>query len=635
MTRTRALIRSGGWALWSAGTAGIGMAVLNGLIEELRGPAVLGFADIPRLALWYALACGGIVLGWGAAGGLFGIARLPSEKPSPVLLGLPLYCAAWLIILGYVNLYWLPVLLSWNSLLWNMLLVSGAGGLYILGVKVFGFRLSPRGLAWISGGLVVMILGAGASGWWARRGGNLEGDAPPRPEAAPSAPNVLLIVLDAVRPDHLGCYGYPRATSPHLDRLAGESTVFLRAFAASSYTMESAPALFTSTYPSFHGVHSFSDRLSGDIPLLPQVFQQQGYRTAVFSTIRNVSRVAGFGRGLDELHGVAVDPLDASLPSHFLTRLVSAHVPLIAPVCRGLLSVSHRLFATEDRIRTEDPLVITDQITRWISQNRTRPFFVYGHYRGGHRDYTPPPPYDRMFDPDYPEAPVTIFPPGRQSFPPFTRGRPMPQRARTNLIAQYDGEIRQHDEALGNLLRFLGESGLREDTILLICAVHGEELYEHGGWGHGQSLHDELIHVPLVLHVPDLASQPRRISHLVSLVDIFPTLCSLCNIPLPDGATHMSGQDLTPWIIGTVQGPGRSYVYAELHQGGHQARALRTAEHKAIWVRFGRRQVSRWYDVRNDPGEADPILPAPGNPGEALFKRLAEVFRCARYGLLP
>ena len=634
MTPFRAFIRSGGWGLWSAGAAGIVMAVLNGLCEELRGHAVLGIRDIPRLALWYGLACVGIALGWGAAVGFLEAARRRSESPPPVLLGLPLYCAAWLIILGYVNLYRLPVLLSWNSLLWNVLLAVGAGALYVLGVKAFRLRLSPRGLAWISAGLAVVILGAGVGGWGARRWGE-RGETPPRPEAAPSAPNVLLVVLDAVRPDHLGCYGYPRATSPHLDRLAGESTVFDRAFAASSYTMESAPALFTSAYPSSHGVHGFSDRLSGDLPFLPQVFRQHGYRTAVFSTIRNVSPEFGFDRGIDEMCGRAVDPMDASLLSHFLTRLASARVPLAAPVCRGLLSVSRRLFASEDRIGTEDPLVITDRITRWISGDRSRPFFVYAHLRGGHHDYTPPPPYDRMFDPDYPGKPISRFPQGRPSFPPFITGRPMAPRPMANLIAQYDGEIRRHDEALGSLLRFLNESGLRKDTILMICAVHGEEFYDHGGWGHGQSLHDELIHVPLVLHIPELTMPPRRISRCVSLVDVFPTLCSLCGIPLPGGIAPMSGQDLTPWIFGTARDPGRDYVYAELHQGGHQARTLRTAEFKAIWVRFGGKQVSRWYDIRNDPGEEDPRSPDPGTPGEGLFSRMADVSRRARGGRQP
>lgn len=623
MTPLRAFLRSAGWGLWSAGAAGIAMAVLNGLIEELRGGAVLGAGDIPRLSLWYGLACGWIVLAWGAVKGFLGMFGRRSGSSPALHLGLPLYSAAWLVFLGYVNLYRLPVLLSWNSLLWNGLLGACAVGLYILGIKIFGFRLSPRGLGWISGGLAAAVLGAGVIGVLA--GGGEQGEPFSRREAPPSAPNVLLIVWDAVRPDHLGCYGYPRPTSPHLDRLAEEGVVFDRAFAASSYTMESAPALFTSTYPSTHGVHSFSDRLSGDLPFLPLAFRRNGYRTAVFSTIRNVSRVFGFDRGVDVLYGRAVDPLDASLISHFLTRLASVDVPLAAPVCRALLSVSRGLFATEDRIKTEDPQVITNRIADWISADRTRPFFVYGHYRGGHHDYTPPPPFDRMFDPDYPGEPLSRFPRGAQSFPPFIESRALPPRAKANLIARYDGEIRQHDEALGGLLRFLDATGLRKDTILLVFSVHGEEFYDHGGWGHGHSLHDELIHVPLVLRVPDPEARPRRISRCVSLVDVFPTLCSLCGIGLPEGAASMSGQDLTPWVFGTAGKPGRDTVYAELHQGGHQARALRTAEYKAIWVRFGGKQVFRWYDVRNDPGEKNPLPPDPGTPGEGLFRRMAEL----------
>jgi arylsulfatase A-like enzyme len=584
------------------------MAALNGAAEMLRGGSVLGWRDFPRMALWYAIVWSFFAVAWGALNALRSKARVLSSPATAAWLGFPFYLAAWLVILGYVNLYWLPVLFSAQSLAWTLLLILCAGVGYRMGIRFIPFRLTERGLARITGVLALVLL-ASFSGnllWRSAERHDREGFSP---VPFRSRPNVLLITLDAVRPDHLGCYGYSRATSPYLDRFAAGATVFLQAFATSSYTMESAPSLFTATYPSYHGLHSYSDKLPRTLPILPEVFHRFGYRTAVFSTIRNVSPVYGFGRGVDDFFGRAVDPMNGTLVSHFLERVALTGLPLVSGFCRGLLGVSRFLFATDDRIQTEDPLVITEKVASWIRDGRGGPFFAYVHYRGGHRDYTPPAPYDRMFTLLASDPPVTSYPRGKPSFPPFAAGNPLPEQALTNMIAQYDGEIRQHDEAIGRLLAFLDESGLAERTVIVITAVHGEEFYEHGGWGHGQSLHDELIHVPLVWWVPGLDARPGQVDQLVSLIDIFPTLCSLCGV-FPDLGAQLpaEGQDLTPFLSGSGKSVGRDYVYAELHQGGHQAQAMRTASYKAIRVRYGRQIARLLYDLNEDPGELHPAL---------------------------
>jgi arylsulfatase A-like enzyme len=600
----RVSARAFGKAAWSAAAGGVSMAALNIAAEMLRGGSVLGWRDLPRTALWYLLVWSSFSAAWGMLNALRAAARLSS--PPAVPLGFPIYVGACLCILGYVHLYWLPLLFSAQSLAWTLLLVLIAGTGYWWGAKVMAARLTERGLVWLSGALALALLASFVGSFFPRPPAP-PGWEGPAPGQAHARPNVLLITLDAVRPDHLGCYGYPRATSPNLDHFASGATVFLRAFASSSRTMESAPSLFTSTYPSCHGQHSYSDAIPRSLPILPQAFHWLGYRTAVFSTNRNVSPEYGFGRGVDDFVGRAVDPLDGTLVSRSLERLATAEWPLVSGACRSLLALSHALFASEDRIGTEDPVVITDKAAAWITETEDKPFFAYIHFRGGHGDYAPSAPYDGMFGPAASVPPATSYPRGAPSFPPFSAAAPLPDRVRAGLISQYDGEIRQHDEALGRLLAFLDDSGLAARTIVVITAVHGEEFYEHGGWGHGQSLYDELIHVPLVWRVPGLRTRSNRIDRLVSLIDIFPTLCSLCGIPPGEGPRPLlGGQDLSPLLSGAVDFKGRDYVYAELHQGGHQAQALRTFSYKAIRVRYGRQKARLLYRLDRDPGELHP-----------------------------
>jgi arylsulfatase A-like enzyme len=400
--------------------------------------------------------------------------------------------------------------------------------------------------------------------------------------------------------------------------------------------MESAPSLFTSTYPSCHGLHGYADTLPRDLILLPEVFHGLGYRTAILSTIRNVSPVYGYGRGVDDFFGRSVDPLNATLVSLFLERLTFKKLPLLSGCCRALMGLSMRLFGTEDRIRTENPLVITDLATSWIDEDRSRPFFVYLHYRGGHRDYSPPAPYDTMFSAPSLYPPVTSPPRGEHSFPPFAVAAPVPERERLGLISQYDGEIRQHDDAIGRLLSFLEDSGLASQTIVLVTAVHGEEFYEHGGWGHGQSLHEELIHVPLVCRVPGIGTPAGRIDRLVSLIDVFPTLCSLSGFQPPAGSRRpIEGLDLTPLLSGSEPPVFRDYVYAELHQGGQEAQALRTGSLKAIRVRYGRQTTRLLFDLSTDPGELNPVSLDETGAGEGLFLTLDELSRRQCPGRAP
>jgi len=247
-----ALARPFGMGAWAATAAAVAMAVLNCAAEILREGSLLGWRDLPRMALWYALVWSFFAIAWGVLNALRSRARPSTGAAAAPWLGFPFYLAAWLCILGYVNLYWLPVLFSVQSKVWTLLLILCAGLGYWAGRRLALFRLTEHGLARVTGALALVLMAAFIGGTIWRKPTQSGGEASSA-VLARTVPNVLLITLDAVRPDHLGCYGYPRSTSPNLDRLASEGMVFLHAYAPSSYTMESAPSLFTSTYPSRHG----------------------------------------------------------------------------------------------------------------------------------------------------------------------------------------------------------------------------------------------------------------------------------------------------------------------------------------------------------------------------------------------
>jgi len=451
-------------SLWAAWVAGAAMAALNGIAEELQGGSVWGWGGLYRLQIWHVLAWTLFGLVWGALNILRRI-RHRTKAAFGAWLGFPIYLAIWLFVIGYANLYWLPVIRSLESLAASALLVLAAAFLYRMGDKALGIRVKRPHLAWLTVALALVGV-ASFIGETGLRHSLLSMHPLPVITLTSRPPNVLLVVLDAVRPDHLGCYGYARPTSPRLDRFAAGSIIFEDAFAPSAYTQESAPALFTSAYPSTHGMFNFTDRLPTDFPLLPETLHRHGYRTGIFSTIRNVSAVFGYDRGMDDIFGVAVDPMEGSLLSQYLLRLSERRLPLISGICRGLLRLSRKLFACRDRVGTEDPRIITEQVVEWIGEDTDRPFFAYIHYRGGHHDYIPPAPYDRLFDPSYPGKPVISYPQGQPSFPPFVYSRPLSGPARTNMIAQYDGEIRLHDEAWAGFLKRWSRWKLRSAPLL-------------------------------------------------------------------------------------------------------------------------------------------------------------------------
>jgi arylsulfatase A-like enzyme len=363
--------------------------------------------------------------------------------------------------------------------------------------------------------------------------------------------NVLLISLDTLRADHLSCYGYKRSTSPRIDQVAKEGVLFENVVAASNWTVPSHMSLLTSLYPSAHGVENESMCLGEGVPTLAQVLENHGYTTAAFVTGDMLNHGYGFQRGFQ-------------LYDDFTAKLM----------CKMNLFEDHAANkAGLNDVPTDH--VITNLAALWLRQHRQEKFFLFLHYWDCHADYIPPPPYDRQFDPGY-----TGKENGRRI---YERQREIEARFAprdfAHLIALYDGEIAHTDDHVGQVVRLLRDMGLARKTLLIIVSDHGEGFLEHGMVTHGNSLFEELIHVPLILRLPGVIPPGRRIKENVSQVDLMPTVLGLLGIAPPPG---LQGIDLSAACRGLGGLPDRVIFSEAAAPRNPSTRAARCGPYKLI-----------------------------------------------------
>jgi len=324
-------------------------------------------------------------------------------------------------------------------------------------------------------------------------------------------PNVVIIAVDTLRPDHLGCYGYGRDTSPAIDALAGRSTLFENAISQSPWTLPSFGSIFTSLYPSQHGAMSAVSRMRESFPTLGEILMERGYATGAIVNASVLKPEYGINRGFE-----FYDP-----------------TPLEGRVADGT---------------TRDAL-------QWVDDNSDRPFLLFAHYFDPHEPYSPPAAYAARYKGDY-DGPIGDTFVLHDHCPDVLgmafEGLKRLSAADWNQVrALYDGEIAFADSQIGILLEGLDERGLLSNTLVVFLSDHGEEFYEHKGFGHGHVLYDEVIHVPLMLSLPGRIPEGVRIGRQVRLIDVMPTILDYIGIK---ASVHMEGVSLKPLLAGTGGG---------------------------------------------------------------------------------
>jgi arylsulfatase A-like enzyme/Flp pilus assembly protein TadD len=352
-------------------------------------------------------------------------------------------------------------------------------------------------------------------------------------------PNIVLITIDTVRADHLGCYGYPQGHTPNLDSLAREGILFRTVVSSVPLTFPSHCSILTGTYPTVHGVRDNLGYTLGDSPpTLATLLKQKGYSTAAFVGAAVLGSRRGLNRGFDTY-------------SSPFERKMGRDNPLV-------------LNLQDLRRRAED--VVADAL-RWMNAqpaHTSRPFFVWIHLYDPHTPYDPPP------------------------------------RFRALAPKPYDSEIAYADYAMGKFLDYLKEHSLYDSSLIVAASDHGESFGEHDEYTHGYFIYDATLLVPLIIKPPRTSGlAPRRIGQPVRTIDIAPTVLQFLGIP---ASPSMQGNGLLSLILGKTTSSATSPAYAESFYptqfGSSGLRALRTGRYKYIDA-----PKPELYDLLADPQE--------------------------------
>lgn len=385
---------------------------------------------------------------------------------------------------------------------------------------------------------------------------------------------VVLVSIDSLRPDHLGAYGYAPPTSPVIDTLAAEGVVFERAYATSSWTLPSHAALLTGRYNDSHGANDDGHTILANVPMLPEALGRHGVRSVGFYSGPYLHPSFGFGRGFEDYQD-ATSYAWQGLPAGKLMPHAKSHRDVTNPV-------------------------LEDKVGAWLQDNASgRPTFVFIHMWDVHYDYLAPKSYVDIFDADY-SGPVD----GTNILKSEAINPEMSRRDREHLEALYDAEIRYTDETLGHLLDMFEQHGFLDNAAVFVVADHGEAFFEHGHTGHRLSLYEEEIRVPMILHLSGRQPKNPRVTQVVSLIDVFATVCGLFQV---DCAYDGPGTSLLPFFDGQEPPGFRGDAVAELTLAlfGWDQDALVRADDKII--RNNRHGVNRYYDLRGVPFEGTRI----------------------------
>ncbi len=385
-------------------------------------------------------------------------------------------------------------------------------------------------------------------------------------------PNIVLITVESLRTDHVGCYGYERDTTPTIDAFAREATLYENAFSVTSWTLTSHASIFTGLHPSAHNVVREKDRLNDSYKTLAEILADYDYQTAAVVSGPYLKKAYGLNRGFGTYDETPVSP-----------PKVNAHNDITND--RMEIRINHFL----ERVRRDGD-----------------PFFLFLYYWDPHYQYVPPPPYDSMFVPEGAQKPKK-----RPEFHRYYKlGRHITPAQLEYVKAQYDGEIRCTDGYLKKLFDRLRALNLWDDTAIILTADHGEQFFEHGYLGHKYGLYVESLHVPLLVKLPG-QKVARRDARTVSLIDLFPTVLDLgrCRVPEehqgrsllaePRAAQEPTFYELVAIWYAKRKSTGEKWSETE------NWFAIRQGDFKLVWQELA--GVTELYDLAQDPREVCPI----------------------------
>jgi arylsulfatase A-like enzyme/uncharacterized membrane protein YbhN (UPF0104 family) len=471
--------------------------------------------------------------------------------------------------------------------------------LFFLGPRVFrgaaGRLFSPP----LAIALLILVAGGGwiAAGQLARP---MQLDtAPAAAPALVSRPNVILVMIDTLRADHLSCYGGTHTPTPNLCRVAADGGSIYSGFSHASWTKPSAATLLTSLLPSSHQTMAKAAALPSEIDTVAEAFQRAGYSTGAFVSNTNLTEAFGFAQGFDEYHYLGPDYLFGAVESS--SKLV-------------LYQIFRRVyFSFVPGLRFgdfyQDSEVVNRNAFDFLDRHAASRFFLFLHYMD---------PHDPYFEHPYDGVGIAR-----------AAGDPSQSEAE-RMHDLYVGEIAYLDANFGKLIAKLEALGLWDEAVIALVADHGEEFQEHGGFWHGLTLYDEQIRVPLMVKwrksapaaPPDARGEPAR------LVDVAPTLLARAGVPVPPA---MQGIDLTH--LPAARAPGDQMVFSEENHEGNVLRSVRTKTWKWIEANEGNPRglaPRELFRVETDPGETQNLVDREKGTAQQMARQAADLEIAAR-----
>jgi arylsulfatase A-like enzyme len=390
-------------------------------------------------------------------------------------------------------------------------------------------------------------------------------------------PDVLLVVVDTLRADHLALYGYARETAPNLTRFARDAILYEKAVSPGTWTVPSHGSILTGRWPSYHG----AERVPGDkilampvnpnVPMLAEILQSRGYRTVAFiGNSTYLSPLFGFQRGFAD----------------YVT--------------------GHFWHANE----------VFDDVVRWLDEH-PEPSFVLWNVIDPHEPYDPPPPFDARFPGRRPEHGVML---GELVW----AGTKPTAEMIAHFVSQYDGEIAVADDAIGRVLEALKRQGRYDDALIVVTSDHGEMFGEHGAYSHGTPPFEPMVHVPLLVKLPGNRRAGERVARRVSTAAIFATVLRELAIPVPEGTGVAALDEPHPvWV-------------EDVDKAGERVHAGYAGDLKLVRRKTRTGTYDFLYDLARDPDEEHPLQdPLAGAELRAALDAFAAAPRPANVADVP
>jgi arylsulfatase A-like enzyme len=420
-------------------------------------------------------------------------------------------------------------------------------------------------------------------------------------------PNILFLTLDALRADHLSCYGYDKIQTPVIDRLADNGVLFSRTIAQAPWTLPSLASMFTSLYPTVHGAKKLEfaslrvggkklSKVNDNVIWLSEILKHIGYSTRAFVNNQLISAKFGFDRGFDSYYNLAHQQSGTFLWSYII--------------------------ADENSTGQNATVMLTQKVLAWLESTAEQPFFLWIHYLDPHlpyeryKTYNLKPEYNgKLKDDEFVR---------RLEVKSIRSGRYNLKSAdKDYLKSVYDEEILLVDENIGLILNKLEKLNLLDDTLVIFTSDHGEEFWEHNNYEHGHSLYQEVVHIPLILQLPGVLPRGLRITRQVRAIDIMPTILEVLGI---EHNLNIQGRSLLSLIRG--EEAEDRIAFSENLVSFEERKSIRDGKYNFIYFPYSDKK--ELYDLENDPRELRNIIDEQPDVGLKLQGRLLDWLRDCR-----